>query len=182
MQQRQLRCRTHASAESKYQLYRQAVYEAVMVAFPGIVADSIRFKDCLEADTWKTVCSEHARPERASWSWRRECFHYRNHPNRFEIALRAAGKLGALCYGQTSRHHTRVRMDLVEASPERPSPLGRRALPLVAFAAGSFAELVGADEVWLVDPDPRLERLYIKDGFSARERYHGKLAGQRRVL
>lgn len=182
MQQRQLRSRTHGSAESKYRLFREAVYSAVMESFPGIVADSLQFKDCLDADTWKTLCTEQARNERGSWSWQSAYLHYQNHPNRFEITLRASGVLCALCYGQTSQHHTRVRMNLIEATPQRPSPLGRRALPVVAFAASTFAELVGADEVWLIDPDPRLERLYVGEGFGAGERYHGKRMGQRRVL
>jgi hypothetical protein len=45
---------------------------------------------------------------------------------------------------------------------------------LLSFAAAVFAVIVGADELWVLDPDPYLEALYMDEGFSARTIYHGK--------
>jgi len=73
-------------------------------------------------------------------------------------------------------------MNLIEAIPLRPTPLGNRALPVLSFAAAAFAYYIGASEVWVLDPDPRIEALYQREGFGAREPYHGSRIGQRRIL
>ena len=172
----------HRQAEEKYQLYREIVFEEVQKQFPGVIATGITLKDCIEADKWKMFSIENARQNRGAWDWQKEYPYYQNRPNRFEITLRSGNVLCALCYGQTSRHGSRVRMNLIESIPIKPSPLGRRALPVLAFAAATFAEIIGATELWVLDPDPNIENLYMKEGFDSREIYHGKRVGQRRLL
>jgi L-rhamnose isomerase len=73
-------------------------------------------------------------------------------------------------------------MNLIESIPVRPAPLGMRALPIISYAASVFSDIIGADELWLLDPDPSLESFYMKEGFSSRTIYHGKRVGQRRIL
>lgn len=172
----------HRKAEERYRQYRQLVYEATMEQFPGVVAREVTLLDCLTADGWKKLNLPDGRRSRAAWDWTKELPFYRNKPNRFEISLCSGSTLCALCYGQTSRHGTRVRMNLIEAIPVRPNPLGYRALTVLSFAAAAFADVVGATEVWVLDPYPQLERLYGSEGFGPREIYHGKRVGQRRIL
>ncbi|MBB3063283.1 hypothetical protein [Microbulbifer rhizosphaerae] len=73
-------------------------------------------------------------------------------------------------------------MNLIESIPVRPTPLGMSALPILSYAAAVFADIIGADELWVLDPDPYLEKLYMNEGFSSRTIYHGKRVGQRRIL
>ncbi len=73
-------------------------------------------------------------------------------------------------------------MNLVESTPVKPNPLGIRALPVLAFAAAAYGKIVGADEVWLIDPYANLEDYYQSSGFGPREVYHGKRIGQRKII
>ena len=172
----------HRKAEERYHQYRQLVYETTMEQFPGVVAREITLLDCHTADGWESLDCPGGRAARGGWEWVKELPFYRRRPNRFEISLHAGGTLCALCYGKTSQHGTRVRMNLIESIPIRPNPLGHRALTVLSFAAAAFADITGATEVWVLDPAPQLEGLYQSAGFGPRETYHGKRAGQRRVL
>jgi len=172
----------HLEAEEKYKAYRELVYENTMLEFPGVIVKEIEFADCVIADAWKNLASFSNRPYSATWEWTKEYPFYRNRPNRFEISLWSEGVLCALCYGQISKNGSNVRMNLIESIPLRPSPLGRKALPVLAFSAASFADVVGATELWVLDPDPNLERTYMNEGFGHIERYHGRRVGQKKVL
>jgi len=172
----------HREAEEKYNLYREIVYEEVEKQFPSVTAKGIQLNDCTTADGWKKLALASGRINRGTWDWKKEYPYYQNRPNRFEITLWGGGILSALCYGQTSKHGSKVRMNLIESIPIKPSPLGRRALPVLAFAAATFAEIIGATELWVLDPDPNIEYLYRSEGFGEREIYHCRRVGQRRLL
>lgn len=175
--------KTFQDAQNLYGQFRDAVYDQVAERFPGIVAKSISLADARRADMWKEVDQPNQRFFRAQWEWSRTFEVYQRRPNRFEISLWRAGILGGLCYGKTSRAGSRVRLDLIESSPIRPSPLGGPFLPILAYAATSYAEIVGASEIWVMDPLTELEGVYGRVGFSGRMRYgQGSRIGQRRIL
>lgn len=54
--------------------------------------------------------------------------------------------------------------------------------PLLSSVASTFANIVGANELWLLDPDPGLESVYKQHDFGGIEIYHGRRVGQRRIL
>jgi hypothetical protein len=156
-------------------------FKAAVDRFPEITASSINFNDACTADRWKSNLSADARKARSTWHWVQEYKAYQRIPNRFEIAVKR-GVLGGLCYGQPSASANRLRLNLIESTPIRPTPLGMRAFPIIAFAAATYADIIGATELWILDPDPNLEGLYMGQGFSGRTYYHGKRVGQLRVL
>lgn len=172
----------HEATEKKFSSLRELTYSATVEEFPDIQVRGITYADCIEADKWKNLPISGSRSNRSSWEWAKEYPHYQNHPNRFEISLSKGGVLCALCYGQLSKKGSRMRMNLIESTPLRPTPLGVRALPVLSYAAAIFADISGADELWVLDPDPNLESLYQSEGFSSREIYHGRRVGQRRIL
>lgn len=171
--------RDHANTESRYKALRDIVYEEIEQQFP-VKAQGISLKECRMANDWEELTTSGARNERGGWDWVDLYRSYKNKPNRFEIALSAGGILGALAYGQTSRAGSRVRLDFIESTPIRPSPLGVRALPILSAAATIFADIVGADEIWVVEPFSALEEVYKSVGFGARQEYHQKVMGQMR--
>ena len=120
--------------------------------------------------------------KRSSWSWAKEYPYYQRRPNRFEVTLKKGGILGAICFGQLSKHGNNVRMNLIESTPIRPSVLGRKALPILSHVSAVFAQAVEAKEIWVVDPDVNLEELYKQEGFGSRELFHRTRVGQRRIL
>ncbi len=172
----------HVGAEEKYRTFRRLAYESTMEEFPDINVKGICFSDVVTADRWKSHAANIGRSARGAWEWQKEYPRYQTRPNRFEVSLSKGGVLCALCFGQLSKHGSRVRMNLIESTPERPTPLGMRALPILSFAAATFADIVGATELWVLDPDPSVESLYMKEGFGSIEIYHGRRVGQRRIL
>jgi hypothetical protein len=178
-----LRRKDHIATEEKYTPLRELAYSATMDEFPDIQIQGISFYDAVEADRWKTLPIDNAhRNTRSTWGWAEEYPFYQKRPNRFEITLRRGGVLCALSYGQLSRKGSKLRLNLIESTPIRPTPLGMAALPVLSFAAAIFADITGAEELWVLDPDPGLESIYNNEGFGAREIYHGRRVGQRRIL
>jgi hypothetical protein len=168
---------------SKYASVRQLVYDMVSEEFHGVTARGITRADAQRADLWKHLPLSSGRPFRSAWEWSKVFGVYQSRPNRFEMSLWRGGSFCALSYGKVSRSGNRVRIDLIEAVPTMPSPLGGPALPILAFAAGAYASIIGASEVWVMDPLPQLEALYKAEGFSGRMPYdRSTLMGQRRIL
>ena len=171
----------HMQAEERYRIFREVAYEEAMEEFPDITFRGITQHDVVTADLWKSYDGNNARIERGDWKWKEEYAYYQKRPNRFEVSLHR-GSLSALCYGQLSKRGSNLRLNLIEATPVRPSPLGLKALPILSVVAATFANIVGASELWILDPDPGVESLYKKQGFGGIEIYHGRRVGQRRVL
>ncbi|MBI3900233.1 MAG: hypothetical protein HY308_18365 [Gammaproteobacteria bacterium] len=171
----------HQQTEDRYLQIRELVYETIKKKF-SVTAAGITFHDCMTADRWKTMTGSNLREKRAPWYWAEQFTLYQNQPNRFEIALSQSGQLGALCYGRTSRAGRHTRLDLIESSPIKPSVLGMRAVPIIVQAGVTFAELVGASEIWILDPDADLVDLYSQEQFSSPQVYHPGRLGQRRIL
>lgn len=169
----------HASTEQKYKLIREIVFEEIEKEFP-IQARPITLNECYKANRWETLTDADAREKRGGWDWAELYRSYKNKPNRFEMALLSGGNLGALAYGQTSRAGSKVRLDFIESTPVRPSPLGRRALPILSLAATMFANITGAEEIWVIEPIPNLEDYYKSVGFGPRKTYHQGVIGQMR--
>jgi hypothetical protein len=170
------------TAEAKYRAIREVVYKLTAGPYPELVVGPISRIDVFTADQWKEFASESARKKRSSWSWANEFTAYQRIPDRFEVSVKSGQMLGALCYGQPSRAGSRLRLNLIESTPVRPTPLGMRAFPVIALTAASYAEAIGATELWILDPDPNIEGLYMQEGFGGRTYYHGKRVGQRRIL
>lgn len=172
----------HLAEEEKYSAIREITYSETMKEFPDIQVKGLSFVDALEADRWKEITSYKNRIERSSWAWAKEFPHYQRRPNRFEVTLSRGGILCALCYGQLSKKGSTMRMNLIESTPVRPTPMGMKALPVLSFAAAIFSDITGADELWVLDPASSLESVYNREGFGNREIYHGSRFGQRRIL
>lgn len=172
----------HVSTEGRYAAIREVVYQRTKEQFPGISAQAITQRTAVLADGWKSGSGAQGRPFQSEWSWMDSIKHFRNRPNRFEICLWRGNTLGALCFGQTSRAGSRVRLDLIGSSPARPHVLGVAALPMISYASSVFAALVGASEIWILDPYTELEGYYQDGGFSGRMPYHRGRMGQRRIL
>lgn len=171
---------SHLQTESRYRQFRDIIYRRTMQAYPGVIARGISLRDCVTADKWVDLPhDENHRPHRATWDWTPFFSKYQNIPNRFEISLWAGSTLCALSYGQTSRAGTKVRLNLLGSIPVKPNPLGQRSLPIIVSAAVIFSELVGADEIWVIDPNPDLESYYKETGFGERETYHQNRVGQK---
>src|SRR5690606_31392661 len=99
----------HIGAEEKYRTFRRLAYESTIEELPDINVKGISYPDAVNADSWKSHPANIGRSSRGSWEWHKEYPRYQNRPNRFEVSLWKGGVLCALCFGQLSKHGSRVR-------------------------------------------------------------------------
>ncbi|KEQ17143.1 hypothetical protein GZ78_14865 [Endozoicomonas numazuensis] len=148
--------------------------------WPHATIKGISRSTALLADSWKTLQGEGYRRSRAIWDWEPEFKSYQTKPKRFEMSIWSGSELCGLTYGSLSKNGSKVRMNLIEATPVRPSPLGEAVFPILSFGATVYADLVGADEIWLLDPVSGAIDYYKNQGYMAPERYCGKRIGMKK--
>lgn len=100
--------------------------------------------------------SEH---RRVDWNWFKcySAFKFR-YPKRFELALWHKDVLASLALGRPTYNGTHMRLDMVEACPDKPKDLSVIEKNLVAFAI--YAEMLGATELRIMNPINRDVRSY----------------------
>lgn len=162
--------------DASYRLTRSIIGEHVRV-------EGINFLTAELADNWHRALPEHHRPFVASWSWSRALRRYRCEPSRFEISVWSGANLCGLALGKTSEHKKRVRLDLVESTPVRPSPLNMAVFQVISIAASFYGRAIGAEEVCLLDPvNDHVSNYYQKFGYSAPEVYFRTRIAQRKLI
>jgi hypothetical protein len=161
------RARTYRETISHYQELREAVYEFSESEFREFSAkfSEISYKDAVEADAWRWNDINKI----PIWEWTRMYHDYHTHSGvkRFDVAIRAQGKLCALCYGVPSRRKLILKLHALSRLPND-NPLGGKILSMVLFAADAYARLIDAQEMWLCNPmNDNLVKLYEGAGFTA---------------
>lgn len=100
----------------------------------------------------------------------------------FDISLWNGGKLGAICLGKPKKEKSAVTLDLIGSTPEKSSPLGKRAFSMISDAAVLYAELVEATEIWTVEPLPAVRNYYSKHGYGSLEKINRNAVQRMRLL
>lgn len=159
--------RTYRETIQHYQELRKVVYEFTENEFRAFGArfSEISYRDTVEADRWRWDDTNKI----PIWEWTRMYREYHSHSGvkRFDIAVRAHGKLCALCYGVPSRGKLILKLHALSRMPND-NPLKGNILSMVLFAADAYARLIGAQEMWLCNPmNSSLAKLYENHGFSA---------------
>lgn len=171
----------YPSVIAYYQALREAVWSITQESWPHAEIRGIDNRTVKLADSWKDMRGDHLRSSRAAWDWEPEYKAYKNKPKRYEMSVWVDDQLCGLCYGFASQHGSKVRMNLIEPTPVRPSPLGEAVFPILSFGATIYANLIEADEVWILDPVQGAVDYYKSQGFSSPEIYHGKRVGMKKL-
>lgn len=151
---------------SYYSDLRSAVYEFAEDEFRpfGAKFSEITYRDTTEADQWRWRETD----KTPIWEWTTLYRNYHSHSGikRFDVAIRAQGKLSALCYGVPSKRKLILKLHALSRLPDN-NPLRGRVLSMVLFAADAYARLIDAEEMWLCNPmNERLVNLYEGAGFT----------------
>jgi hypothetical protein len=145
--------KSYSDAHRYYQDLRDAVYEeATHTLGGGMAIRAIGLRTAQIADSWQTLEGEDCRPYRSTWSWARAYPWFHKRPARFEVSVWAGSELCGLCFGKPSLAKTKLGLNLIEATPIRPSPLGRPVFPVISYAASLYAYAIGAEELCILDP------------------------------
>lgn len=158
---------THIDAETRYRAYRNEVRRYVKNALPygdanAIILSDIEQRALIQARLWNAI------PERkVSFDWETNYSIYqRRYPKRFELAIWYQNRLESLALGRPSYNGTRVRLELVERVAVN-SMLKGKVFAITELALIAYAELLGADEVRIMQPiNDRVKNYYISKGYS----------------
>jgi len=158
---------THIDAEARYRAYRQEVRKYVKNALPygdanAIILSDIEQRALVESRLWNSL------PERkVGFDWEVNCSIYqKRYPKRFELAIWYQNKLESLALGRPSYNGSRVRLELIERVAVN-SILKGKVFAITELALIAYAELIGADEVRIMQPiNDSVKNYYISKGYN----------------
>ncbi|ARU55606.1 hypothetical protein OLMES_1531 [Oleiphilus messinensis] len=157
---------THQDAERRYESLREMARNSIGNELPYTDRSNIHLrgicqKALLQAKLWDND------PKRlVDWPWDSgyQDYSYRN-PKRFELATWYGNTLAGLSLGRPSYAGTRLRLEFIESRPSS-SPLKGRIVPITISVAELYANIIGADELRIIDPvDQKLVEYYTSFGY-----------------
>ena len=159
-----------------YETLRKVAYDMTKETLGlSVKINGIDLLTAKKADQWKNIQGESLREQRSSWSWEKAYESSKNLPDRFEISIWSGAQLCAVTYGRPSHHRTKLKLMLVESSPIKPSPLTCKTFSIISTCAMIYADLIDADEVYIIDPvNDAVASYYMQFGYSAPLPYLGK--------
>lgn len=147
-----------------YNKLRERMYQVVKADWPGFQISSINLNNVRQADSWASSDFK----ERKVWSWLDAYNVYRSKSNfkRFDVSVTCGGETIGLSYGLPTRHKTKLKVDIIEATPIKEHKRGIQVFEIISECAQIYATLLGADEVRIMNPlNARLTAYYCSHGY-----------------
>lgn len=160
------------SAIEKYQQLRSEAYssairvlrlESTSTTFAKLTISEIR-EHAVEA--YRMHWNHAARRVRWDWPKEREIVKMKR-PSYWEMAIWHRQTLCGLVLGKPSQKRSRLYIEGIEGNPSQ-HPLKGQIIPIALIASEMYADSIGCEEVWLVEPDPALLDTYAKAGYHLR--------------
>lgn len=154
---------THLDAEKRYDAIRRATLRVAMQYLPPTPGLELRLIDPIALTITKDWAATGQR--KVDWDWFAgyNDLQYR-YPKRFELAIWHHGVLVNVTFGRPTYHGAGLRLDFIEASPEKQRI---RVVPIVVVAATAYAEAIGASEVRIMKPiNEDVKAYYARLGFT----------------
>lgn len=156
----------HRATEERYQQARTISRATAWEFLPVSLREAVSFRDIdVLAINLSRRWEEH--PERrVLWDWRQIYSAYAfRHPKRFELAIWCSSLLCGLSIGKPTWGEGKLRLDLIEASPQK-TPLSGKAVQLTILAAAAYGRHIGATELRIMHPiNNTVRQHYISHGF-----------------
>lgn len=154
---------THLDAENRYDAIRKAMLRAAMQHLPATAGLELRLIDAVALTVTKEWALSGLR--KVDWDWFAgyRDLQYR-YPKRFELAIWHNGALVNLTFGRPTYHGAGLRLDFIEASPDKKRI---KTVPIVVVAALAYAKAIGANEVRIMKPiNDEVKAYYERFGFT----------------
>jgi len=158
---------THLDAEKRYDDIRKMTINAAQrrllqrADYANIKLSAIDNKSLLASKAWNLSSKR-----QLDWDWidGYSAFRFR-YPKRFELAVWHKGTLMSLTLGRPTYYGTALRLDFIEANPEKPKDIA--VFPIVLFAMIVYAEALGANELRVMKPiNQNVKRYYESSGLT----------------
>ncbi|WP_036801909.1 hypothetical protein [Photobacterium marinum] len=142
---------THLDAEQRYSNLRKLTVNAAQKKLNKVSEYSEITLSCIDGKALKMAKWWESSPDRqVDWDWidGYSAFKFR-YPKRFELAIWHRGQLVSLSMGRPTYYGTSMRLDFIEANPD---VKGIRVFPATLFTMITYAELLGAREIRVINP------------------------------
>lgn len=157
---------THKDAEDRYSIIRQSVIDELNRSFltgsqnHPLTAKLIDQDALLESKLWSN-----SKNRLVDWEWQDGYSSFRfRYPKRFEMALWNKSRLVSLSLGRPTYQGTKLRLDFIEANPDKPKEL--KVFEPTFLAMVGYAEALGARELRIMNPiNEEVRAYYERFGF-----------------
>ncbi|MCC5825461.1 hypothetical protein [Alkalimonas sp.] len=143
---------SHQQADQTYAQLREQSRIAVAEELPLRYQESVTFDDITgramaQLSRWQT------HPDRrVMWSWQQWATRYAAlYPKRFELTIWFHSLLCSVSLGRPTWGAGKLRLDMIESSPER-TPLSGNTTNLTVAAAQAYARIIGATQIRIMNP------------------------------
>jgi len=143
---------THLDAEKRYTMIRKSTLEVSQRKLSSrseYASLKLKLIDIDALNMAKKWAKSSMR--RVNWEWVEgySVLKFR-YPKRFELAIWVGRELISLTMGRPTYNGTALRLDFIEASPEKPK--GLKVVPAVLFVMITYAEALGASQIRVMNP------------------------------
>lgn len=143
---------SHQQADRTYAQFREQSRLVVTEELPSRYQESVTFDDITgramaQLSRWQT------HPDRrVMWSWQQWATRYAAlYPKRFELTIWFHSMLCSVSLGRPTWGAGKLRLDMIESSPDR-TPLSGHTTNLTVAAAQAYARIIGATQIRIMNP------------------------------
>lgn len=157
---------THRDAEERYTKIRRSVLDEVNKEFFRSNAHRQKAKLIDQMALAASRRWQNSPWRRVEWDWVAgySAFKFR-YPKRFELALWYQDELASLTLGRPTYNGTKLRLDFIEGSPDRPE--GVKLFQPTFIAMVGYAQALGANELRVMNPiNDDVKQYYIGFGLN----------------
>jgi hypothetical protein len=158
---------SHQRADRTYAQLREQSRILITEELPVRYRDSVTFDD-INGRAMAQLSRWEAHPDRrVMWSWPAWASRYAAiYPKRFELTIWFHSKLCSVSLGRPTWGAGKLRLDMIESSPER-TPLSGNTVNLTITAARAYARMIGASQIRIMNPiNSKVRSHYESLGFT----------------
>tara|TARA_R110002126_G_scaffold44219_8_gene126336 strand:+ start:1821 stop:2351 length:531 start_codon:yes stop_codon:yes gene_type:complete len=158
---------SHQLADSTYAQLREQSRNMITEELPLRYRESITFDDITGRAIAQLSRWEVHPDRRVMWSWQQWASRYAAiYPKRFELTIWFHSMLCSVSLGRPTWGAGKLRLDMIESSPEK-TPLSGNTVSLTVTAAQAYARTIGASQIRIMNPiNSKVRSHYESLGFT----------------
>ncbi|MGP9800443.1 hypothetical protein [Rheinheimera sp. NSM] len=158
---------SHQLADRTYAQLREHSRTQAILKLPLNLQEAVKLDD-ITGRTMAQLSRWEAHPDRrVMWSWQHWASRYAAiYPKRFELAIWFHSKLCSVSLGRPTWGAGKLRLDMIESSPEK-TPLTGQTVQLTVLVAETYADIIGAEQIRIMNPiNSKVRSHYEAMGFT----------------
>jgi hypothetical protein len=158
---------SHQLTDITYAQLREQSRSKSLLKMPLNFQESVKLGDITGRAMSQLSRWEDHPDRRVMWSWPQWANRYAAiYPKRFELAIWFHSILCSASLGRPTWGAGKLRLDMIESSPEK-TPLSGQTVKLTVLVAETYADMIGADQIRIMNPiNSKVRSHYEAMGFT----------------